>query len=82
MTPEQERPEPAKPLIEFPQALWDDLAKVDQALAAKEAKAVLEPDGRFVVDFLMAPHVVDPAARLVTACRDGPGPTSRRPWSF
>jgi hypothetical protein len=61
------RPEPEVPLIQFPEALWEDLAKVDQALAAKEAGAELRPDGSFVLDFLAAPHVVDPAAKLVTA---------------
>jgi hypothetical protein len=65
--PNAPRPEPEKPLIQFPEALWDDLAKADQALAAKEAGAALRPDGRFVVDFLGAPHEIDPAARLVTA---------------
>jgi hypothetical protein len=57
---------PSEPLIKFPDTLWDDLAKADQALAAKEAKARLL-DGKFVVDFLRAPHVVDPALKLVTA---------------
>ena len=65
MTPDA-KPSPDSPFIPFPTALWDDLAKVDQKLAAKEAQAKLE-DGRFVVDFLCAPHVVDPMAKLVTA---------------
>jgi hypothetical protein len=57
---------PSEPVIEFPVVLWDDLAKVDQELAAKEAKAAFE-DGRFTVNFLCAPHVVDTGRKLVIA---------------
>ncbi|MDR1487563.1 MAG: DUF3786 domain-containing protein [Deltaproteobacteria bacterium] len=55
-----------KPTIVFPQVLWDDLAKVDPNLAADIAGAKYV-GGRFTVDFLGAPHVVDPSARLVTS---------------
>ncbi|MDR1546385.1 MAG: DUF3786 domain-containing protein [Deltaproteobacteria bacterium] len=60
----------------FPPALWDDLAAVDQKLAAQRAGATLGPDGRFTVDFLGAPHTIDPAARAVTA------PPGRPPAGF
>ncbi|MDR2443517.1 MAG: DUF3786 domain-containing protein [Deltaproteobacteria bacterium] len=64
------KPAPAKgagdPVIVFPEVLWEDLAKVDPVVAATEAKAKYI-DGRFIVDFFCAPHVVDPIAKLVTA---------------
>ncbi|MDR1656039.1 MAG: DUF3786 domain-containing protein [Deltaproteobacteria bacterium] len=63
------------PAFAFPEVLWDDLAKVDPEVAAREAKARLV-DGRFEVDFLGAPHVVDPVAKLVTA------PPGRSPADF
>jgi hypothetical protein len=59
--------EASQPAIVFPESLWEDLAKADQAVAAREAKAVLTPDGKFAVDLFAAPYVVDPAARLVSA---------------
>ncbi|MDR2367204.1 MAG: DUF3786 domain-containing protein, partial [Deltaproteobacteria bacterium] len=48
----------------FPPALWDDLARVNPAKAARVAGATHD-SGRYLLDFLGAPFVVDSNERLV-----------------
>jgi hypothetical protein len=57
------------PPIPFPEALWDDLAKVDPLRAAGNCGAVYD-QGVFRLEFLGAPFTVDPQTRLVSGPPD------------
>jgi hypothetical protein len=59
----------------FPPALWEDLAKVDPLVVAKNSGADYE-QGRFTINFLEAPFVVDVHERVVT------GPPNRSKADF
>ncbi|MDR2386842.1 MAG: hypothetical protein LBE80_04555, partial [Deltaproteobacteria bacterium] len=50
--------------LPFPTALWDDLSLVDPQKAAQNSGSSFE-DGRFNIEFLRAPYVVDVKQRLV-----------------